>query len=201
MQVSHTPLFGGTRTVLWPYVNILFTLSNIHGWQVTWAAGTMVSGELPGRCTAIFVVTERDITGTNQYNTNTKTVFFIESERGGSSRKTQFFSVGWDYNSELWPPTNLLFFPPDIWEWRPWWNDTDRGKPKKSMKICPSATLSTSNPAWNDPGANPGLRGWRPAMAQPKTQFNYHFSKKHVSFPHPWGRLPFRKVTNDIKSR
>jgi hypothetical protein len=30
-------------------------------------------------------------------------------------------------------------------------------------KICPSATLSTTNPTWTDPGTNPGLRGGRPA--------------------------------------
>jgi hypothetical protein len=32
-----------------------------------------------------------------------------------------------------------------------------RGEP------CPSATLSTPNPTWTDPGSNPGLRGGRPA--------------------------------------
>jgi hypothetical protein len=30
-------------------------------------------------------------------------------------------------------------------------------------KTCPSATLSTNDPTWIDPGANPGLRGERPA--------------------------------------
>jgi hypothetical protein len=30
-------------------------------------------------------------------------------------------------------------------------------------KTCPSATLSTTNPTRIDPGANPGLRGERPA--------------------------------------
>jgi hypothetical protein len=30
-------------------------------------------------------------------------------------------------------------------------------------KICPSATLSTTNPTWIDPGANPVLRGGTPA--------------------------------------
>jgi hypothetical protein len=30
-------------------------------------------------------------------------------------------------------------------------------------KTCPSATLSTTNPTWIDSGANPGLRGERPA--------------------------------------
>jgi hypothetical protein len=28
-------------------------------------------------------------------------------------------------------------------------------------KTCPSATLSTTNPTWTDPGSNPGLRGER----------------------------------------
>jgi hypothetical protein len=30
-------------------------------------------------------------------------------------------------------------------------------------KTCLSATLSTTNPTWTDPGSNPGLRGERPA--------------------------------------
>jgi hypothetical protein len=30
-------------------------------------------------------------------------------------------------------------------------------------KTCPSATLSTTNLTWTDPGSNPGLRGERPA--------------------------------------
>jgi hypothetical protein len=30
-------------------------------------------------------------------------------------------------------------------------------------KTCPSATLSTTNPTWADPGSNPGFRGGRPA--------------------------------------
>jgi hypothetical protein len=38
------------------------------------------------------------------------------------------------------------------------WNEIDRGKPKYSGKTCPSATLSTTNPTWTDPGSNPGLR-------------------------------------------
>jgi hypothetical protein len=29
-------------------------------------------------------------------------------------------------------------------------------------KTCPSTTLSTTNPAWIDPGPNPSLRGERP---------------------------------------
>jgi hypothetical protein len=34
---------------------------------------------------------------------------------------------------------------------------------RTQRKTCPSATSSTTNPTWTDPGANPGLRGERPA--------------------------------------
>jgi hypothetical protein len=34
---------------------------------------------------------------------------------------------------------------------------------RTQRKTCPIATLSTTNPTWIDPGANPGLRGERPA--------------------------------------
>jgi len=34
---------------------------------------------------------------------------------------------------------------------------------KTRRETCPSATLSTTNPTWTDPGANPGLSGERPA--------------------------------------
>jgi hypothetical protein len=62
--------------------------------------------------------------------------------------------------SELRPSTGLLFIPQVISEHgEPRWNDTDRGKPKNLEKICPSATLSTTNPTRTDPG----LRGERPA--------------------------------------
>jgi hypothetical protein len=30
-------------------------------------------------------------------------------------------------------------------------------------ETCLSATFSTTNPTWTDPGSNPGLRGERPA--------------------------------------
>jgi hypothetical protein len=51
-----------------------------------------------------------------------------------------------------------------IWVWTAtveWF--IDRGKQKNSEKPCASATLSTTNPTWIDPGANPGLRGERSA--------------------------------------
>jgi hypothetical protein len=48
-----------------------------------------------------------------------------------------------------------------------WWRwlvlFVDRRKPKHSGKTCHSATLSTTNATWTDPGPNPGLRGERPA--------------------------------------
>jgi hypothetical protein len=40
---------------------------------------------------------------------------------------------------------------------------TGRRKPKYSEKTCPSATLSTTNSTWVDPGLNPGRRGGKPA--------------------------------------
>jgi hypothetical protein len=44
------------------------------------------------------------------------------------------------------------------------WNDIlTRKKWRTRRKTCPSATLPTTNPTWIDQGANPGLRGERPA--------------------------------------
>jgi hypothetical protein len=37
------------------------------------------------------------------------------------------------------------------------------GNQRTRRKTCPSATLSTTDPTWIDPGVNPGLRGERPA--------------------------------------
>jgi hypothetical protein len=50
-------------------------------------------------------------------------------------------------------------------------------------KTCPSATLSTTNPTWTDPGLNPGFRGERPAAnrlshdtALAKSYFRFRFN-------------------------
>jgi hypothetical protein len=43
------------------------------------------------------------------------------------------------------------------------WNDMTGENRRTRRKTCPSATLSTTNPTWIDPGSNPGLRGERPA--------------------------------------
>jgi len=52
-----------------------------------------------------------------------------------------------------------------------WWNDILAGETEVLGENLPSATLSTTNPTWIDPGANPGLRGERPATNRlsPKT--------------------------------
>jgi hypothetical protein len=50
-------------------------------------------------------------------------------------------------------------------------------------KTCPSATLSTTNPTWTDPGSKPGLRGRWPAA----NRLSYGTAKAQwilcVSFP------------------
>jgi hypothetical protein len=46
-------------------------------------------------------------------------------------------------------------------------------------KPCPSATLSTTNLTWTDPGSNPGLRGERPANNRPEP---WHGPIPHISW-------------------
>jgi hypothetical protein len=58
------------------------------------------------------------------------------------------------------PPTSWSFqWSPSLWLSRYNW----QGKPKYSEKTRPSATLSTTNLTWPDPGSNPGRRGGKPA--------------------------------------
>jgi hypothetical protein len=49
------------------------------------------------------------------------------------------------------------------WLWRNWRNEDWQRKPKYSEKTCHSATLSTTNPTWLDPGLNPSRCGGKPA--------------------------------------
>jgi hypothetical protein len=49
----------------------------------------------------------------------------------------------------------------------PRWNDTDRENRRTRTKICPSATPSTTNTIWTDPGANSSLRDEKPATNHP----------------------------------
>jgi hypothetical protein len=66
------------------------------------------------------------------------------------------------YCGHFWP---IVSAPDDRWGWlwSNWWNEDWQGKPKYSEKTCPSATLSTTNSTWPDPGSNPGRRGGKPA--------------------------------------
>jgi hypothetical protein len=75
--------------------------------------------------------------------------------------------MGWDWVHLVLRPLFGLFLPaPDNrwrWLWSNRWNAYWQGKPKYSKKTCPSATSSTTNPTWPDPGSNPGSRGGKPA--------------------------------------
>jgi hypothetical protein len=72
-----------------------------------------------------------------------------------------FLLVGW-YCGHFWP---IVQAPDDRWGWlwSNWWNEDWQGKPKYSEKTCCSATLSTTNPTWQDPGSNLDCRGGKPA--------------------------------------
>jgi hypothetical protein len=86
---------------------------------------------------------------------------------GKLSKSFSFFPWSWGGSStQAWMPTyvSILRIPKMIWAWRAtveWY--IDRGKPKTRRRTCPSATLSTTNPTWIDPDANPDLRGETPA--------------------------------------
>jgi hypothetical protein len=68
-------------------------------------------------------------------------------------------TMGRDYVPKLRPITGLLLIPRVIYEYgKPRWNDTDRENRLTRGKTYPSATLSTTNPTWTDPGANLDLR-------------------------------------------
>jgi hypothetical protein len=66
------------------------------------------------------------------------------------------------YCGHFWP---IVPAPEDRggWLWSNWWNEDWQGKPKYSEKTCHSATWSTTNPTWPDPGSNPGRRSGKPA--------------------------------------
>jgi hypothetical protein len=74
--------------------------------------------------------------------------------------------VGWDLRHQvLWPLLAYCTAPNGRWGWlwSNWWNEDWQGKLKYSEKTCPSVTLSTTDPTWPDPCANPGRRGGKPA--------------------------------------
>jgi hypothetical protein len=77
-----------------------------------------------------------------------------------------FFCVWWDLRHQVLRPLLAYCTAPNDrwgWVWSNWWNEDSQGKPKYSEKTYCSATLSTTNPTWPDPCANPGRRGGKPA--------------------------------------
>jgi hypothetical protein len=61
-----------------------------------------------------------------------------------------------------------------------WWNDILAGGNRRTRrKSCPSATLSSINPTWIDPGANPALRGERPAT----NDLSHGTALRHLTHP------------------
>jgi hypothetical protein len=57
-----------------------------------------------------------------------------------------------------------------------------RGNRSIREKTFPSATLSTTNPTWADPGSNSGRRGGKPAMARPTHKHDFHWSEGNKIF-------------------
>jgi hypothetical protein len=57
-----------------------------------------------------------------------------------------------------------------VWYWQ--------GKTNNSEKTCPSATLSITSPTWTDLGANPGLRGEKPATNRLSGRHTSHLNKQ-----------------------
>jgi hypothetical protein len=55
------------------------------------------------------------------------------------------------------------------------------GEPKYSEKTCPSATLSTTNPTWPDPGSKSGRRGGKPATNRLSYGGAYHMTYQNLT--------------------
>jgi hypothetical protein len=82
--------------------------------------------------------------------------FFFEGPRSRCYERTAAFRL-------IVQPCDVSLFPVfQVMEHR--WNEID-GKTEVlgGGGDLSSATLSTTNPTWADPGSNPGLRGERPA--------------------------------------
>jgi hypothetical protein len=84
----------------------------------------------------------------------------------------------WGETESTWYVDHCLayFTAPDVrwwWVWSNRWSEW-QGKPKYSEchRSTLSATLSTANPTWSDPGSNLGGRGEKPTT----NRLNYHTS-------------------------
>jgi hypothetical protein len=88
---------------------------------------------------------------TSEVHCNSLYVFFFNSHNGG-------WNPYW-VHSACRPLVAYCTCPGWLWGWRIWWNKNWLGKPKYSEKTCPSATLSTTNSTWPDPGSNLGRCG------------------------------------------
>jgi hypothetical protein len=97
--------------------------------------------------------------------------------------------------------------------WSNWWNEDWQGKPKYSEKTCPSTILSTTNPTWPDPCANPSRRGGKPATNRLSygaaesvpllMQFTwYHHSRVTFDSPFPqlFGKLALRQSSESWRA-
>jgi hypothetical protein len=71
------------------------------------------------------------------------------------------------------------------------WSDILIGENRSTRrKIWPSATLSTTNPTWIDPGANPGLRGERPSTNDLRHGMAFHKIRSQIRFENPTSQPP-----------
>jgi hypothetical protein len=83
-----------------------------------------------------------------------------------------------------------------LWWWVIRWNEDWQAKKKYSEKTYPSATLSTTNPTWPDPGLNRGRRGGKPATNRLSCG-----AALGRTYYHPGWRpkcTPSRQATNDL---
>jgi hypothetical protein len=68
------------------------------------------------------------------------------------------------------------------WVWSSGWN-SQQGIPKYWEKTCPSATLSTINPTWPEPGSNPYRRCGKPATDRQQRQlFANQYTRQQASW-------------------
>jgi hypothetical protein len=76
-------------------------------------------------------------------------------------QRAMFLFTRWDYVCELRPPTGLLLIPQMIYAYgEARWNDTDRGKPKKSERNLSQWHFVHYRSHMDWTGHQPGPPGW-----------------------------------------